>query len=246
MPNRFIHTSFFKSPFVRALKAPLKTLYCFIICDCEGSGIWAKDLEIASFYVGQKITEDDFLAAFIHTKKAIDIGNGRFFFPDFIEHQYPKGLSETNPAHKNFIEELLKFNLLDSNLRPFKDPSKILPSIISNGSGKGKSNGKGKEEAENLIFPFTSEAFIKKWNTLITQPKWKKKTQSALQESLDKLAAHDEATAIEMMSNSIANNYQGVFPPKKFNNNGNNNTTGAASKTSFGPRTYQPEGTGGY
>lgn len=31
---------------------------------------------------------------------------------------------------------------------------------------------------------------------------------------------------------------------KKYN--GNNNTTGAASKTSFGPRNYQPEGTGGY
>jgi hypothetical protein len=64
MAKRFLETSFFKSPFVRSLKAPLKALYCFIICDCDGSGIWNADFEIASVYVGLKIEKAEFEKAF--------------------------------------------------------------------------------------------------------------------------------------------------------------------------------------
>lgn len=121
MAIRFFDTGFFKSPFVRGLKAPLKTLYCFIICDCQGSGIWVKDLEVASVYIGTKVTDEDF-QVFIDQKKAIDLGDGRFFFPDFIEHQYPKGLSSSNPATKNFVAELKKYGLINSDLKVLSRP----------------------------------------------------------------------------------------------------------------------------
>lgn len=124
MAKRFIETSFFKSPFVRGLKGPYKSLYLFIICDCEGSGIWASDFEAASLYIGQQVDLCGFQKFFVEKGKAIDLENGRFFMPDFIEHQYPGGLSEKNIAHKNFIAELLKFNLLDENLKPLQSPFK--------------------------------------------------------------------------------------------------------------------------
>lgn len=132
MAIRFIDTSFFKSPFVRGLKGASKTLYCFIICDCNGAGIWSKDLEIASTFIGQKYTEADFVTDFINKGKAIDLENGRFFFPDFIDHQYPKGLQANNPAHKNFIAELLKYSLLDESLKPLRRPfegSKVIVTV---------------------------------------------------------------------------------------------------------------------
>ena len=122
MANRFLNTSFFKSPFVRGLEGSLKTLYCFIICDCEPSGIWSKDLDIAGVYTGFKFTESQFYKSFVETGKAVDLGNGKYFFPDFIEHQYPKGLSEKNIAHNNIIPILLSLNLLDENLKPLKRP----------------------------------------------------------------------------------------------------------------------------
>ena len=117
MAKRFIDTSYYKSPFVRGLKGALKSLYTYIICECDGAGIWAKDLEIASMYIGFEITEKDF-NVFLERNKAIDLKNGRYFFPDFLEHQYPKGLSIHNPAQKNFILELQRNLLIDSDLKP--------------------------------------------------------------------------------------------------------------------------------
>jgi hypothetical protein len=119
MAIRYIDTRFFESPFVRGLKGASKTLYCFIICNASGAGIWAKDLEVASLYTGFKLTDADF-EVFIKSGKAIDLKNGKYFFPDFIEHQYPKGLSEKNPAQVNFIKELLQYNLLDKDLTVLK------------------------------------------------------------------------------------------------------------------------------
>lgn len=117
MAKRFIDTGFYKSPFVRGLKGSLKGLYSFIICDCDASGIWNCDLEIAGVYVGFTFTQSEFNKAFVETGKAIDLKNGRYFFPDFIEHQYPNGLSKHNPAHNNITKELLKYSLIDSNLK---------------------------------------------------------------------------------------------------------------------------------
>lgn len=112
MAKRFIDTGFYRSPYVRGLEGPLKALYSFIICDCSGSGIWIKDLEIASIFIGFKISEAQW-EIFVDSGKAVDVGGGRFFFPDFIEHQYPNGLLKKNVAHNNFLEELLKLNLLE-------------------------------------------------------------------------------------------------------------------------------------
>jgi hypothetical protein len=132
MAKRFIDTNYYKSPFVRSLKGALKGLYTFIICDCDGAGIWVKDLPIASAYIGFEIKESDF-NIFIESGKAIDLKNGKYFFPDFIEHQYPNGLQEKNPAHKNFINDLLKYSLLDENLKPLQSPfqgSKVMVKVV--------------------------------------------------------------------------------------------------------------------
>lgn len=144
MAIRFIDTSFFKSPFVRGLKGASKTLYCFIICDCNGAGIWNKDIQIASMFIDQKYTDSDFETDFVKTGKAIFVQNGRYFFPDFIDHQYPKGLQANNPAHKNFISELLKYNLLDEGLKPLRRPfqgSYVKVTVPVEVKAKGKSDG---------------------------------------------------------------------------------------------------------
>jgi len=120
MAKRFIDAGYFRSPYVRGLESPLKLLYALIICDCDKAGVWVKDLELASILIGTKVTDADF-QKFIDAGKAVDLKNGKYFFPDFIEHQYPQGLSENNPAHKNIILTLKKYNL-------YKDAAKSIPS----------------------------------------------------------------------------------------------------------------------
>lgn len=68
-----------------------------------------------------------------------------------------------------------------------------------------------------LVYPFSSENFMKVWNVLIKQPKWKRKSQDALQASLKQLSKYSEKEAIEMMERSIAGNWQGLFEQNKSN-----------------------------
>lgn len=151
MANRFLETNYFKSPFVKKLKGELKSFYSFIICDCTPSGIWFLDLDAAKHYTGFEITLSDFESHFVQTGKAVKIAPDKYFFPDFIEHQYPGGLSDNNKAHKNILAELRKFNLLNDNNLPKKEgplEGSLKGSIEGplkgvQGLGLGNGNGQG-------------------------------------------------------------------------------------------------------
>lgn len=72
------------------------------------------------------------------------------------------------------------------------------------------------EKAKNLqiVFPFTSERFMKTWaNWKLFRAQIKKPYRSTLSEqmALKKLSEHDEDTAIAMIEQSIANSWQGIF-----------------------------------
>lgn len=84
--------------------------------------------------------------------------------------------------------------------------------------------------ADALIFPVgVSDEFMKTWDELVKQPKWKNKSPSALQYSLKILAKYSDEQGVDMMGKAIAGNWQGlVEPTKQFNNGG-----------------YQKTGTGG-
>lgn len=72
-------------------------------------------------------------------------------------------------------------------------------------------NGKEKEkEKSSLVLPFSDKEFINTWNELRKQPKWRKKTVTALQKSLDKLSRYDVRFAIELMNTAIEGGYQRV------------------------------------
>jgi predicted DNA-binding antitoxin AbrB/MazE fold protein len=84
-----------------------------------------------------KITIKDFAKNFVETGKAIDLQNGRFFIPDFIDHQYPSGLQINNKAHGNFISELLKYDVIteieDGTFKPLQSPlqgSKVMVKVM--------------------------------------------------------------------------------------------------------------------
>lgn len=72
---------------------------------------------------------------------------------------------------------------------------------------------------KKLTLPFSSDRFRDTWDDLCSQPKWKKKSFSALEMTLKKLSRYEEDFAILMMEDAIANNWQGVEfaeTPKKY------------------------------
>lgn len=58
--------------------------------------------------------------------------------------------------------------------------------------------------------PYNSDEFVNTWNELISQPKWRSKTATAISKCLSQLSRFPEEYAIELMNTAIANNYQGV------------------------------------
>lgn len=75
-------------------------------------------------------------------------------------------------------------------------------------------------KSPSYTLPFSSERFVDLWRILCDQPKWRKKSDSALQMSLAKLSGVSEEEACKMMEDSIANGWQGLFPRKESRSNG--------------------------
>ncbi|CAB4165286.1 hypothetical protein UFOVP916_8 [uncultured Caudovirales phage] len=85
--------------------------------------------------------------------------------------------------------------------------------------GSYKDNNKYKDKDNKitppLIFPFDSENFKTSWNTLTKEKNWIKKSNASLQASLKKLSKVSEQDAIEMINNTIAGEWQGIFELEK-------------------------------
>jgi len=169
MANRFLETNYFKSPFVKSLEGKLKSFYSFIICDCTPAGMWFLDLDAVKHYTGFEITMKEFDDNFIKTGKSVKVSTGKYFFPDFIEHQYPGGLSDVNKAHKNILIELRKYNLLtESNLpkkeapleEPLCDSFKGIQGI-GQGIGIGQDQGNTAEIQDKYLIPEMFNVFKK-------------------------------------------------------------------------------------
>lgn len=82
---------------------------------------------------------------------------------------------------------------------------------------------KKKKECE-IIFPFDSPAFKSMWANWIEyrrQIKKPYKSDMALQAQLKKLSEYPEQVAIQMIEQSIGNQWQGIFEIKQQNNNHN-------------------------
>lgn len=100
--KRFTETTKWTDPWFRKLRPSSKLLWFFLCEQCDCAGVIDLDLELASFMVGEPITQDDVDA--IGTRLA-DLPNGKTRIVKFIEFQYGV-LSESCPAHKPVLRAL--------------------------------------------------------------------------------------------------------------------------------------------
>lgn len=140
--------------------------------------------------------------------------------------------SEGNFFNERLISEIEKRNLFTESRRnnglkggrpkkETKPKGKPKQNHMDNhmGNENVNENSNKKENKIELILPFDSAKFLSTWNVLKSSKKWKGKSIEALQASLLKLSEHSEKEAIQMMLNSIAGEWQGIFELKN-NNNG--------------------------
>lgn len=116
-----------------------------------------------------------------------------------------KGITETSENKQNNRPLEKQPDITETSENNLNDM--ICNDIISEEEIKPKGFTKKKTE---LTLPYTSQEFINTWEMLCQQPKWKKKTDSALQMSLKKLGKYPEKFAIHLMEDAIAGGYQGI------------------------------------
>ena len=110
MAKRFTDTDKWKKPFIRGLSSKYKLLWLYILDDCDISGLWQVDLEVAEIRIGEKFDMQDALTIFIDHIVVIDNGE-KWFIPSFLEFQYGAQLSKTNNIFKSIDRILQKYSL---------------------------------------------------------------------------------------------------------------------------------------
>ena len=224
MSKRFTDTEKWKKPFIRNLSAPYKLLWLYICDDCDYSGIWQVDIDVAKIRIGEDINEQDALKFFDDKIIKIDNGN-KWFIPSFIDFQYPSGLNPDNKAHGGIIKMLIKYNLIDDQLKPLSSPLQGDKDMVKD---KVMDKDKVKEEIE---LPFFSNEFIEIWESWKDYKKKEfkftyKTSQSELAalNGLVTLSNGNEDIAIKIINQSLANGWKGLFNLKEDAKRTSNNT----------------------
>lgn len=137
MAKRFIDSSLFRKPLVRALDAPSKLLWIYIQCECDHAGIWIPEMDIVNARLGVRMTEDKALEKLAGLVQKLP--TGEWFIGDFVPFQYGK-LNPLNRAHSSVIDVLKAHGLMTEELE-----IKGLTSPLEGAKDKEKDMDKEKE-----------------------------------------------------------------------------------------------------
>ena len=218
MSKRFTDTEKWKKPFIRSLQGAYKLLWLYICDDCDHAGIWQVDLDVAQIRIGEKIDLKNAINAFGDKIVVFDGGN-KWFIPAFIEFQYPSGLNSDNRAHNSVILLLEKYKLINKNkvlISPLKGAMDMVKDM-----DKDKDKVKDKGEIEKIEIKSLGIEIIEYWNLWKdykeNQFKFKYKTIQSEQIAFDdlvRLSNNSCENAIEIIKQSMANGWKGLFELK--------------------------------
>ena len=226
MAKRFTDTNKYKKPFIRGLQGAYKLFWDYLYHECDHAGIWIVDFEIAQLYLGKdmSINKEDALRFFNEGEiRIVEIDKGKkWFIKPFIEFQYGE-LNEQNRAHNSVISILKKYGLSSKPLtRSLQAPTE---GAMDKDKDKeiGKEGVKGKEtdpdfelvKSLNLDEKFlpTFLMFLRYKRKRGESYKTKESTMLAYNK-LIKLSGNNPIIALEVVEDTMANNYAGLFPLK--------------------------------
>ena len=213
MAKRFTDNEKWKKPFIRGLKAPYKLLWLYILDECDHAGIWQVDFQIAEIKIGERLKENQAIEQF--GDKILIFSNGeKWFINDFIEFQYGV-LNPQNRVHLSVLNSLRKYSLIDEN-----NQIKPLTSPLQRAKDKDKEQDKEKETPENKKLEFIDgfEKIVQRWLNYKTSRNEKYKSDDSIMTFYNKLLKLSDSSpkiAIEIIEQSMANNWAGIFELKK-------------------------------
>lgn len=109
MAKRFIDTGIFRKPSIRAMDAPYKALFIYLLCECDHAGVWDVEVDVAATRLGVKLVAEKALAGMGGAVIAID-GGRKWWIPEFVSFQYGT-LNPANKVHASVIAILSKYGV---------------------------------------------------------------------------------------------------------------------------------------
>ena len=185
----------------------------------EGKGLFWDLIEILYEQGGYiEITELNGIAFGLHTNyeritKVLSdfdlfVTDGQAWWSDSVLKRLELRAEKSEKARESVLKRWEKYKR-NTNVKQTNNEGNTIK------ESKVKEIKESKGNKEELIFPFQSDEFMRVWDVLINTKKWRKKEFPALQASLKKLSGYTEKEAIQMMENSIAGEWQGLFELKK-------------------------------
>ena len=155
MAKRFTSTEKWDKEWFQNLTPRLKCLWQYITDRSDHAGVWEANYRMASFCIGEEVSEGD-LAAF--GERVEVIGDNKVWLTGFCDFQYGK-LSPTSKPHASVIKQLEKHNL-PVNQRESETLSKPLPKGSESIKDKDKEKDKEKVKESKVAkrFPDNWEA----------------------------------------------------------------------------------------
>lgn len=227
--KRFCNIEIWDKSWFMELSPKLKCLVRYIYDKCDCTGVWVPNWKLVSVHINDSISEADLK---LLPPDQFEILQGdKIFLPEFINFQYGV-LSEQCMAHKPVFATLKKNNLSNrvfnrvSDTLLDKEKEKDIEKEMDmeketeiKKEEKPKNNQKGETESgkpkSELELKF--EAFIL-FRKKLKKPVLEESLQ-ALKDRLWSISDKNEQSAIEIINQSIANGWQGLFKLKTENEN---------------------------
>lgn len=243
MAKRFTASDKWKDNWFSGLNAKQKLFWLYILDECNNAGIWEKNFRLASFQIGEEITEEECLQFL--GNKVVPIGDDKLFIPKFILFQYGT-LREDCKPHQAVIRELDRLGIDFTTLEPKK--KKGYPKGINTLEDKDKDKDKEKDkdkdtEMAEIPNSLNVPEFIEAWKEFRQSRRSMKKplTKLAEEKHFAYLARFPSDVAIAMVEQSVKNQWQGIFELKTNGNGKQANTTNGGSQ--YSRATYDAKST---
>lgn len=218
MAKRFIDTGMFDDEWFAELSTEAKLFWVYYLTKCDHAGLLKFNKRLIEFQTGIKSVERVIKQI---GDRIVTVNELLLFCPKFIEFQYP-GFPKSKVLQQESALKLLIINgLWDSESNSYSNlynsqptVSQVLPKTIDIDSVIGSDNVNGNGDVEKLKFVHTSVEFRETWELWVkyrSEIKKPYKSDIAKQAALDKLGASKESDAIQMMKNSMASQWQGLF-----------------------------------
>jgi hypothetical protein len=145
MAKRFRDTEIWKKEWFQKLSPTLKGFWTYICDNCDNSGVWEMNLDLAQYQIGGKIKLEEILSLF--NGNIVRISSDKLFVIGFIDFQYGELKRDCIP-HRNI------FKLLEKHGIPYPYPIDTLSMEgrypIDRVQDKDKDKEKEKEEEEGM------------------------------------------------------------------------------------------------